>query len=629
MTKKTLISLGFLLSLFSSAFTQTYEYEVDLVDVIKDRVRVELRCPKIEKDEILFHFAKMAPGHTKDYTNFGLYVEDFLAFDSERKPLVTERVTVNTFKIHGAQNLNRISYLVNDTWDINNEENGLTNCVGTNFDVGKNFILNNGGLFGFFEGMEEVRFEIQFKKPENFFGLTSLKTTSKSPNIQSFIAEDFDELFDSPIMFSEPDESTFTVANTEFTIGVYNELGRPLSEHMAEIIKPKMAAVQKFVGGYFPVENYVFLFYIKDFSRLENFLIECPDFEWRNTKKALKINEEYTYSFGALEHHNSSLFCTSGVSVDQTSFELIDFVIHEFFHIYTPINLHSKLIHDFDYVNPKLSAHRWLYEGVTEYFSGLIKMKSGLYDLNFFLQEFIRPKIQMNNRFEKSFSFTEFSRNANKEPYRNMYSLSYSKGALLAMFLDFEIMRLTSCQKTLQDVFFKIYEENKNTPLEEEEIIPLFVNEVHPDLQLFFDRYIVGSDSLDFEAGFQTVGIQYQKEVQQKVPSLSLSYVPLFQYFCFKKITYPQELKSKDKVHTKNWGRRGHKPFLKPDGQFVREGEIVQLPILRNGKEQIVSFPAKYKTGVYQDKISVMLEMTSTQKKAFQKWTDRLMALSK
>jgi predicted metalloprotease with PDZ domain len=414
--------------------------------------------------------------------------------------------------------------------------------------------------------MEELRFEIQFRKPENFFGLTSLKTTSKSTNIQSFVAEDFDELFDSPILFSEPDMSTFKVANTEFTIGVYNELGSPLSERMAEIIKSKMEAVQKFVGGFLPVENYVFLFYIKDFSRLENFLIECPDFEWGNTKKALKISREYRYSFGALEHHNSSLFCTSAISTDQTSFELMDFVIHEFFHIYTPINLHSKLIHNFDYVNPQLSAHRWLYEGITEYFSGLIKLKSGLYDLNFFLQEFIRPKIQMANRFEKPVSFTEFSKNANKEPYKDLYPLSYSKGPLLAMFLDFEIMRLTSCQKTLRDVFFKIYEENKNIPLEEEEIIPLLVNEVHPDLQQFFDRYIVGIDSLDLESGFRSVGIQYQKEVQQKVPSLRLSYVPLFQYFCFKKITYPQELKSGDKVHIKNWGRRGLKPFLKPDG---------------------------------------------------------------
>ena len=139
MTTKKLISLGILLFLFKASFAQTYEYEVDLIDVIKDRVQVELQCPKIDKDELLFHFAKMAPGHTKDYTNFGLYIEDFKAFDSEGKILATEKVTVNTFKIFGAQNLKRISYLVNDTWDTNSEENRLTNCVGTNFDVDKNF----------------------------------------------------------------------------------------------------------------------------------------------------------------------------------------------------------------------------------------------------------------------------------------------------------------------------------------------------------------------------------------------------------------------------------------------------------------------------------------------------------
>ncbi|UCC41570.1 MAG: hypothetical protein JSV96_09205 [Candidatus Aminicenantes bacterium] len=82
MIKRKLISVGILLFLFDFAFTQTYEYNVDLVDVVKDRLKVELQCPKIEKDEILFHFAKMDPRHSKDYTNFGLYIEEFKALNS-------------------------------------------------------------------------------------------------------------------------------------------------------------------------------------------------------------------------------------------------------------------------------------------------------------------------------------------------------------------------------------------------------------------------------------------------------------------------------------------------------------------------------------------------------------------
>jgi predicted metalloprotease with PDZ domain len=45
-----------------------------------------------------------------------------------------------------------------------------------------------------------------------------------------------------------------------------------------------------------------------------------------------------------------------------------DVVSHEFFHIVTPLTIHSKEIHYFDYNSPKMS-NLWMYEGVTEYFA--------------------------------------------------------------------------------------------------------------------------------------------------------------------------------------------------------------------------------------------------------------------
>ena len=52
--------------------------------------------------------------------------------------------------------------------------------------------------------------------------------------------------------------------------------------------------------------------------------------------------------------------------------------LHEFMHIITPLNLHSEQIGNFDYVDPKMSKHLWLYEGITEYFANLILVRSDL-----------------------------------------------------------------------------------------------------------------------------------------------------------------------------------------------------------------------------------------------------------
>jgi predicted metalloprotease with PDZ domain len=57
---------------------------------------------------------------------------------------------------------------------------------------------------------------------------------------------------------------------------------------------------------------------------------------------------------------------------------MMDVVSHEFFHIVTPLSIHSKEIQDFDYNDPKMSEHLWMYEGVTEYFANLFQINQGL-----------------------------------------------------------------------------------------------------------------------------------------------------------------------------------------------------------------------------------------------------------
>ncbi len=59
---------------------------------------------------------------------------------------------------------------------------------------------------------------------------------------------------------------------------------------------------------------------------------------------------------------------------------MIDVVSHEFFHIVTPLNVHSKEIQYFDYNDPKMSEHLWMYEGTTEYFANLFQIQQGLID---------------------------------------------------------------------------------------------------------------------------------------------------------------------------------------------------------------------------------------------------------
>ncbi|MDO1499211.1 hypothetical protein Q2T40_02785 [Winogradskyella maritima] len=48
------------------------------------------------------------------------------------------------------------------------------------------------------------------------------------------------------------------------------------------------------------------------------------------------------------------------------------------FSILLPLNVHSEEVQYFDFNDPKMSKHLWMYEGTTEYFANLFQIQQGL-----------------------------------------------------------------------------------------------------------------------------------------------------------------------------------------------------------------------------------------------------------
>jgi len=95
---------------------------------------------------------------------------------------------------------------------------------------------------------------------------------------------------------------------------------------------------------------------------------------------------------------------------------MTDVVSHEFFHIVTPLSVHSEDVHYFDYNTPTFSKHLWMYEGVTEYFATLFQVDQGLVEDADFYKKII-GKIDASKRFNDAMSFTIMSENILKAPY--------------------------------------------------------------------------------------------------------------------------------------------------------------------------------------------------------------------
>ena len=83
--------------------------------------------------------------------------------------------------------------------------------------------------------------------------------------------------------------------------------------------------------------------------------------------------------FGALEHHTATtVVLRESSSKERLAKSMTDIVAHEFFHILTPLSVHSEDVHYFDYNDPTFSKHLWMYEGLTEYFAQHFQVQQGL-----------------------------------------------------------------------------------------------------------------------------------------------------------------------------------------------------------------------------------------------------------
>ncbi len=605
---------------------QSYAYKIDLLNFKKDKIGVELNCPKIETDTAMFNFPMTVPG-TYAVLNYGVYISDFKALDVNKKSLKVIKSGKNTYTIFGSKQLKYISYKVKDTWDSKVKENKIFDPCGNGFEAGKYFFINNGGLFGFFNNQLNMPFSLEFAKPSNLSGFTSLKCTNKTDGNQSFSCVNYHELIDNPILFTIQKEAHLKVANADITVASYYQNSDSSAFFISEKLDSCMRAIETFVGGKLPISNYNFLNYVLDFRDVGRIVMSGKIKIYQYPKLIRKTKKHG--SFGALEHGTSSSYFLPDFGHNSYTGMVTGTAIHEFMHIYEPLSLHSDLVGNFDYVHPKMSEHLWLYEGITEYFATIIEMQGKLSSVDAVLKHDIRDKIIQSYQYPDSIPFTVMSANVFQKPYVDLYNQVYERGAIMGLLLDIEIMKLTNGEKTLKDVIFQLVEMyGKNKSFKEDEIIPVFVKLVDPRLQQFFDKYVTGTTPLDIEGGLKEIGISYQKEKKGLIPIELLSadngVTANNNIVINNKVTINKAVKNNaagfmvgDKVDRDDVV----KCYKKANGQYVSEGEMIHLPVIRKGETVELSFPAHFVNGVEKNAMEIMDVKSKQQEKLFYIWS--------
>ena len=192
---------------------------------------------------------------------------------------------------------------------------------------------------------------------------------------------------------------------------------------------------------------------------------------------------------------------------DALAESMVDVVSHEFFHIVTPLSVHSEDVHYFDYNQPTFSKHLWMYEGVTEYFATLFQVDQGLVDNQEFYGDILQ-KIQTAKNMNDSMSFTEMSENVLDEPYAPQYYNVYMKGALIGMCIDIIMREESNGQRGILSLMKELSNKyGKNKPFEDDKLIEEITAMTYPSVGEFLNTHVVGGTPIDYNVYFEKVGL--------------------------------------------------------------------------------------------------------------------------
>ncbi len=456
---------------------------INLKTVDNDKVTVTVSPPKIKSSEIIYHFPKTVPG-TYSTDNFGLYIENFKVYDKIGAYLSATKIDDNSWKISDASKIGSISYQVNDTYDIESTHE-IFSPVGSNIEEGKNFLLNTHCFVGYFEGFSDTTYKLTVLHPETLWGATSLTDTDASNTNDVFIVARYAELVENPIMYNKPDYTTFTINDMLIQIAVYSPNGTHTAEGITPAMKTMMTAQKNFLGKFNSTKKYSILVYLSDMQK-----------------------ENDAHGFGALEHPTATtVVMPEAMGIDELGEQLKDVVSHEFFHIVTPLTIHSKEIQNFDYTNPKMSEHLWMYEGVTEYFANLFQINQGLISEDDFYFR-MASKITNANNMDDTMPFTKMSANVLTKPYKDQYLNVYEKGALIGMCIDIIIREKSNGTRGILDLMQKLSNEyGVNKAFNDDELFSKITSLTYPEVGQFLTTYVSDSTPIPYDIFLGKMGV--------------------------------------------------------------------------------------------------------------------------
>jgi len=465
-----------------AAFAQTADglptlsYEVDLNDRADDLFHVRMSVSGLGPDNAILQFASTAPG-TYQVMDIGRYVRELHAFTSSGTEVPVEHISTNQWRLEDPASVAEIRYSIAETWDTPVDEHPVYPMAGTSIED-DHVLINAHAVFPFPSGMQDAPIELRLEYPAEWKIGTALDAASDGV----YRADDYDHLVDSPLLLGRLSYASTEVTGVPVEIYTYSTTDRIESAQLLEAMDLVLQAAGEFLGE-LPVDRYTFLFHFADFSA------------------------------GAWEHSYSSEYVMQEADLSGRYGRMIsDIAAHEFFHVVTPLHIHSEIIENFDFETPVPSEHVWLYEGVTEWASDVMQLRAGLKDPDRYLADQVQKIRSDEGFFDRDYSLSQLALTSYTAEGQRQYPNIYQRGAVVAGLLDLRLLELSSGEYGLQELLLDLAERyGKSRPFPEQEFFDIVTEMTYPEIGEFFDAYVRGTEPLPIDEYYGWIGITLER----------------------------------------------------------------------------------------------------------------------
>ena len=404
---------------------------------------------------------------------YARHVQDFAAKDASGRALPWRKINKNTWQID-SKGINEIVA----TYRVYSNE--LT--VRTNELNDEHAFFTPAALLMFPKGQLQAPSTVKVDPANNWKVATGLPAVSGQPN--TFRAENFDVLYDSPFEVSDFTEFSFDVRGKKHRYVITGEGNydtKALARDTTKIIEESYK-----IFGDLPYGDYTFIVNLRGGGGLEH--LNSTALQWNR------------FGFKPAARYKGFL----------------GLVAHEFFHLWNVKRIRPDALGPFDYENENYTRLLWVAEGATEYYSNVLLRRAGLITEREFLNARAANFTDLASRpgrFETSLE--EASMDAWIKYYRqdensiNNQISYYDKGEIVNMMLDIVIRTSSNGAKSLDDVFRHLYNEfskkGRNfTPEDYQKVSEMMAGR---SLEDFFSKYVRGEAEIDYAAIMAPLGL--------------------------------------------------------------------------------------------------------------------------